>query len=67
MKNKIAESASVLSAQTLAEIDQWMLRYPPEQKRSAVLQALRLAQQQNGGWLTEALMDAVTYKKYLNL
>lgn len=59
MTKKNQPSASVLSTETRAEIDKWMLRYPPEQKRSAVLQALRLAQLQNSGWLNEALMDAV--------
>jgi NADH-quinone oxidoreductase subunit E len=59
------KSQNILSAQTCAEIDKWMKRYPPEQKRSAILEALRLAQEQNGGWLTEALMDAVA--DYLSL
>lgn len=63
-KNQNTQSTT-LSAHTCAEIDKWMKRYPPEQKRSAVLEALRLAQEQNGGWLTEALMDAVA--DYLSL
>lgn len=42
-----------------AEIDKWMLRYPPEEKRSAVMEALRFVQNANNGWLTDALMDAV--------
>jgi NADH-quinone oxidoreductase subunit E len=49
----------ILSAEVRAAIDQWLTRYPPEQKRSAVLEALRLAQQENGGHLTEKIMDAV--------
>jgi NADH-quinone oxidoreductase subunit E len=56
---------TVLSEHTRAEIDKWMKRYPPEQKRSAVLEALRLAQEQNKGFLTEPLMDAVA--DYLGL
>ncbi len=51
--------STVLSAQVCAEIDRWMMRYPPEQKRSAVMEALRLAQQENGGSLTDSIMDAV--------
>jgi len=49
----------MLAPETRAEIDRWIAKYPAEQKQSAVMAALRLAQEQNGGWLTEALMDAV--------
>jgi NADH-quinone oxidoreductase subunit E len=49
----------LLSPATRAEIDTWVAKYPPEWKRSAVMAALRLAQDQNGGWLTTELMDAV--------
>lgn len=55
----MSTSVSVLSAQVRAEIDQWMLRYPPEQKRSAVMESLRLVQEENGGSLTDSLMNAV--------
>lgn len=50
---------TILSATACAEIDHWMLRYPPEQKRSAVMEALRIVQTENGGWLTTELMDAI--------
>jgi NADH-quinone oxidoreductase subunit E len=30
-----------LSAQTIEHIDHWVAKYPPERKRSAVLQGLR--------------------------
>jgi NADH-quinone oxidoreductase subunit E len=50
---------SVLSERVRMEIDRWLLRYPPEQKRSGVLEALRFAQEENGGHLTEEIMDAV--------
>ena len=52
-------SKNILSASVRAEIDRWMTRYPTDQKRSAVLEALRLAQDENKGWLTTELMDAV--------
>lgn len=55
----------ILSEKVRASIDQWMLRYPPEQKRSAVMEALRLAQEEHGGSLTESIMDAVA--DYLNM
>lgn len=52
-------SKAVLSAPVRDAIDQWLLHYPPEQKRSAVMEALRLAQDDNQGYLTEEIMDAV--------
>lgn len=42
-----------------AEIDQWLAKYPDDQKQSAVMAALRVVQDSNGGWLTTELMDAV--------
>lgn len=48
-----------------AEIDTWVAKYPVDQKQSAVMSALRILQDQNGGWLTNDLMDAVA--EYLNM
>lgn len=53
------EKISLLSDASRAEIDHWIDKYPPEQKQSAVMAALRIAQEQNGGWLTSDLIDAV--------
>ncbi len=50
---------SLLSAHARAEIDRWILRYPADQKRSGVMQALMIVQEENGGSLTEPLMNAV--------
>ncbi len=55
----------LLSADTRATIDHWVGKFPPEQKRSAVIQALMSAQEQNNGWLSEASMGAVA--DYLGL
>lgn len=55
----------LISAPSRAEIDQWVAKYPPEQKCSAVMSALRVVQDQNGGWLTNDLMDAVA--EYLEM
>jgi NADH-quinone oxidoreductase subunit E len=41
------------------EIDTWIGKYPDDHKCSAVMAALRIVQDQNGGWLTVELMDAV--------
>jgi len=54
-----------LNAHTREHIDQWVAKFPPERKRSALIQGLMAAQEQNGGWLTEELITAVA--KYLGL
>jgi NADH-quinone oxidoreductase subunit E len=40
-------------------IDQWLLRYPSDQRRSGVFEALRVVQERNGGSLTTDLMNLV--------
>ncbi len=42
-----------------ARFDQIVQRYPPDQRKSAILAALYLAQKQNGGYLTAAAMRHV--------
>jgi len=59
------KSNSLLSAETLQAIDHWVSKFPPDQKRSAVIQSLMAAQHQNGGWLTRELIEAVA--DYLQL
>ncbi|MBS34734.1 MAG: NAD(P)H-dependent oxidoreductase subunit E [Thiotrichales bacterium] len=54
-----------LNAHIREEIDHWLTKYPSDQRRSAVLAALRAAQHENDGYLTEELMDAVA--DYLDL
>ena len=54
-----ADKASLFSAEVRAEIDQWVAKYPDEWRQSAVMAALRVVQDDNGGYLTEALMDKV--------
>ena len=53
---------SVLSEHSIEEIDEWLTRFPENQKQSAVLAALSIAQHQNEGWLSTELMDAVAAK-----
>ena len=52
-------SQGLLSEQACQEIDRWITKYPPEHKASAVLSALTIVQDENAGYLTEELMDAV--------
>jgi NADH-quinone oxidoreductase subunit E len=62
---KDVDPALVLGEATRAHIDAWVARFPPERKRSALIQSLVAAQQQNQGWLTDELITAVA--KYLEL
>jgi NADH-quinone oxidoreductase subunit E len=63
--NAPAGPAAALSADTRAAIDHWVARFPPGRQRSAVIAALRAAQEQNQGYLSSELMDAVA--AYLQL
>ncbi len=49
----------MLSEQVKTKIDIWVQKYPPEQRQAGVLYALREVQAENGGYLTQSLMDAV--------
>jgi NADH-quinone oxidoreductase subunit E len=51
--------SNLLSNYARERIDHWILRYPPEQKRSGVFEALRVVQEENGNSLTTDLMEAV--------
>ncbi len=51
--------AGLLSVESRARIDAWLEKYPADQRQSAVLSALQIAQEQNGGWVSRELMDAV--------
>ena len=49
----------LFSAQVRAHIDKWIAKFPAGWQQSAVMEALRVVQDENGGWLTEELMDKV--------
>ena len=55
----------IFSAEIRQDIDRWIAKYPPEWKQSAVMAALRIVQDDNGGWLTTGLMDDVA--EYLDM
>jgi NADH-quinone oxidoreductase subunit E len=55
----LVSKLSLLSAETRAEIDRWVAKFPPGRQRSACIAALRAAQEQNQGHLSADLMDAV--------
>ena len=56
-----ASSASqLLSTDALRRIDREVAKYPPDQKQSAVMSALAIAQDEHG-WLSAELMDEVAH------
>jgi NADH-quinone oxidoreductase subunit E len=59
------QANSALAEHTRAEIDHWVAKFPPGRARSATIAALRAAQEQNHGFLTPELMNAVA--QYLHL
>ena len=50
----------LLSPEALAKIDAWVAKYPPDQKQSAVMAALTIAQDEKG-WLSTETMDFVAH------
>ncbi len=60
-QNKI----NLISQASREKIDAWIAKYPVDQKQSAVMPALTIVQEANGGWLTTELMDAVA--EYLQM
>ena len=58
--NAPSVSISVLSPESLAKIDQALAKYPPNQKQSAVMAALVIAQDEKG-WLSTETMDFVAH------
>jgi len=59
------DKASLFSEEIRAEIDKWVEKYPGDWKQSAVMAALMIVQKDNGGWLTNELMDKVA--SYLDM
>jgi NADH-quinone oxidoreductase subunit E len=61
----MTDTVTTLSQETLQAIDHWAAKFPEDKKRSALIQALIAAQEQNGGWLNRELTEAVA--GYLDL
>ena len=62
---KAASKLGIMSDQARANIDQWIAKYPEDQKQSAVMAALTIMQDENGGWIKTEQMDAVA--EYLDM
>jgi len=58
------ETPALLSAEALAKIDRALKKYPPDQKQSAVMSALAIAQDEKG-WLATETMEFVA--RYLQM
>ena len=57
--NAQTDTSGLINAESCARIDAWLEKFPPEHKQSAVLPALHILQEQNGGWVSRELLDAV--------
>lgn len=55
----------VLTPEMRAEIDHWIAKYPPGRQQSAVIPALHVCQNANGGWISQDQLDAVA--EYLEM
>ena len=55
----------LLNKASRTDIDRWVAKYPAERKSSAVMAALRIAQEQNAGHLSNDLIEAVA--EYLEM
>ncbi|HIH2762721.1 MAG TPA: NADH-quinone oxidoreductase subunit NuoE family protein [Candidatus Azoamicus sp. MARI] len=53
------------SKDILKKCDEWVLKFPKEQKKSAVIEILKIIQKENGGYLNEELIGYVA--NYLNI
>ena len=56
---EVVDKSSLFTPEIRAEIDGEIAKYPSEWRQSACMAALRIVQEENGGWLTEQLMDDV--------
>ena len=57
--SKKVDKENLFSPAVREEIDRWIAKYPADWKQSACMAALRIVQDDNGGWLTTELMDDV--------
>jgi len=64
-KQKEESKLHLITEDSKKEIDRWISKYPQGQQKSAVMSALRILQDQNRGFLTEDLMDAIA--EYLDM
>jgi NADH-quinone oxidoreductase subunit E len=56
---EITKPIITLSDVAKTKIDHWIAKFPADKKQSAVIPALHIVQDENGGWLPQALLDCV--------
>ena len=61
----VENKSAVLSDHACKVIDKWVAKFPAEHKQSAVITALTVVQEENGGSLNPDVMDAVA--EYLGM
>ncbi len=49
----------LISEDAKKQIDSWIVKYPAKRKRSALIAALKITQDENGGYLNEKIISAV--------
>jgi len=54
-----------VSNSVLEKCENWLKRFPEDKKRSAVIEVLKIVQEENGGYLTNKLIENVA--NYLNI
>ena len=65
LRKSSCNKVELLTESSRKEIDTWIAKYPEDKKQSAVMSALRIAQDQNAGYLNDDLIDAVA--EYLDM
>lgn len=55
----LSKLENILSKDNLIKCDNWLKKYPDNQKRSAVIEVLKIVQNSNNGYLNEDLINAV--------
>jgi len=64
-REKDRSKLDLITAESKADIDNWVAKYPADRKPSAVMAALRIVQDQNAGYLNNDLIEAVA--EYLDM
>jgi NADH-quinone oxidoreductase subunit E len=59
MSSTTTSPANFIQGDVKTRIDKWIANYPVDQKKSAVMPALRIVQECHNGYLTNALMDQI--------
>jgi len=61
IRNKKTQLINLLPQEVKLKIDETLKKFPPDRKRSALLDGLMFAQESNNGYLTNELIEGVAY------